>query len=346
MLMSLAQISAAAGALGNQSAAGIPLVQAVARMGRLQPQYAEFWQRAADVLRAGSSLSSVIDEVWPEQLVAVVRSGEESGSIAEVFQKIEQTVELQLQLRAKMMKLGYPVAMGLAGVLIFIGFMIFVLPALGDSMGRGDPSLIFQVSKVVSVFVKAHWIALLAGVAMVVVAILTWAKTDQARELVVSILLQVPVINMALRDMYFGLWGQYLAMMVGSGITTVDSLKSTAAILPSGMADSVAAFTADLEVNNKGLADSADLERIDPSDPRATWWPFYISNAFIVAEQTGDVAKELHRACPILVKEGVKTLERFISVLNGVALAFSAVLIVTPMAAYYIEIFASIGNSR
>jgi hypothetical protein len=90
------------------------------------------------------------------------------------------------------------------------------------------------------------------------------------------------------------------------------------------------------------MADAADPAKQPPGDARAIWWPFYIANAFIVAEQTGGVDKELLRVAPSLIKDGVKTLNKVIAVANAVALALSAFLIVSPLAAYYVEIFAAI----
>src|SRR5665811_159172 len=90
------------------------------------------------------------------------------------------------------------------------------------------------------------------------------------------------------------------------------------------------------------LSDSADLAKLAIDDPRTKWWPFYISNAFVVAEQTGTIDKELLRVAPALIKEGVRTLNRVVAFANVVALAVSALLIVSPLAAYYTEIFAAI----
>ena len=166
-----------------------------------------------------------------------------------------------------------------------------------------------------------------------------------AQALILDVLLQVPVVKIALRDMYFGLWANYVAMMVASGITTTESLRLTKVILPSALQESVAVFESDLSVNNRSMSDAANLSKQKPGDARATWWPFYIANAFIVAEQTGLVDQELLRVAPSLIKEGVSTLNTVIAVANVGALALSATLIVSPLAAYYAEIFAAIQHA-
>lgn len=342
-MMSLQQVSTAAGAIGNQVNAGIPIQQAVSRMAKLQPDYAEFWQRSASTLSGGGKLSDVIGEVWPKTMIAVIRSGEESGKIGEVFERIEQTVELQLQLRGKLMGLMYPIGMGLAGLAVFLGFMVFVLPMLSKSMGgKKSTSMVFQFSEWLSVFVHTNWILIVAALGAAAFFLVSWLRTAEAREAILVKMLDVPIISDALRNMYFGLWARYMSMMVSAGIPTVHALKFTAPVLPGPIAESVLAFARDVGVNNRTLSDSADLDKLPEDDLRVIWWPFFISSAFIVSEQTGEIDRELNRVAPALIKDGVKSLERFIAILNVFALAISAFLITSPLAAYYMEIFSAI----
>lgn len=343
--MKLKQIGTAAAALGNQIKAGIPIDQALIRLGQMQPAYADFWQRATLTVQSGKPLSDVLVEIWPETMIAAVKAGERSGTLDTVFGRIEETVELQLQLRATMLKLAYPLGMGLAGIVVFCGFMIFVLPGLAKSLNTKSAGMVFELSAWMSAAAQENPTTLAAGLVVGIVALVAWLRTAEAQALILDVLLQVPVVKIALRDMYFGLWANYVAMMVASGITTTESLRLTKVILPSALQESVAVFESDLSVNNRSMSDAANLSKQKPGDARATWWPFYIANAFIVAEQTGLVDQELLRVAPSLIKEGVSTLNTVIAVANVGALALSATLIVSPLAAYYAEIFAAIQHA-
>lgn len=342
-MMTLQQIASAAGALGNQLGAGIPLAQAVGRMSRLQPVQKEYWLRVAAALQSGQQLSSFIGEVWPRTLVSVVKAGEEAGTLAAVLHQIEETVELQMKLRGKMMGLAYPFGMGAAGLAVFMSFMIFVLPLLAKSIGgKKSTSLVFQFSTWLSVNFLENWMLIVGGLVVGAVALVSWIRTEKAQELIIDLLLQMPMIKDALRDMYFGLWATYMSMMVNAGIPTVAALNLTAPVMPGVLADSVRTFANDIGTNNRSLSDSADVENLPPDDLRVRWWPFFISSAFVVAEQTGRIDRELMRVSPALIKDGTKSLERLIAILNLVSLAASAFLIVSPLAAYYSEIFTAI----
>lgn len=342
-MMTLKEIGAAASALGNQVGAGIPIDQALSRMGQMQPNHTEFWLRAAQEVRSGGFLSTSLGEVWPSALVSAVRAGEHSGKMDQVFARIEETIELQLSLRGTVMQLAYPVGMGVAGIGVFLGFMVFVLPMLAKSLGRTEStSPIFQLSAWLSVFVLGNWVALAVGLIVGILALVAWLKTEEARNKILDVFLTVPIVREALRNMYFGLWANYMALMVASGISTTNALKLTAPVMPGGLRESVEVFERDLSVNNRSLFESADISKFSETDPRAKWWPFYIVNAFTVAEQTGLIDKELLRVAPALIKEGVKALNSVVAVANVIALALSGLLIMAPLAAYYNEIFAAI----
>lgn len=344
--MNLKEIRASAAALGNQLAAGIPIYQAVGRLAQLQPAHAEFWTRSAMSVQSGAPISDSLSSVWPITLVNSVKAGERSGKLDGVFVRIEETTALQEEMRGAMMKLVYPFLMGLAGICVFIGFMVFVLPTLAKSLNTKSSGFVFQLSTWMATFAEQNWMIVVGGLVAAVVILTTWLRTPESKVIILDWWLTVPIVRDALRDLYFGLWANYMAMTVTAGITTLEALKLTGAILPTVMRDSVLAFEKDLSVNNRRMAEAADPAKQNPGDPRATWWPFYIANAFIVAEQTGEIDRELGRIAPSLIKEGVTTLNYTIAIANAVAIAISGMLIVAPLAAYYTEIFSAIQQAN
>ena len=344
-MMKIKEIGDTAAALGNQISASIPMDQALSRMVQMQPMYSDFWLAATQKVRSGQLLSESLAEIWPEALVSAVKAGEQSGSMDAVFKRIEETIELQLSLRGSMMQLYYPLGMGVAGLVVFLGFMVFVLPMLAKSIGGGSNSTIFQFSAWLSVFVLENYIALGIGIIGAIFALLSWLKTSEARSAIIVFFMGVPLMKDALRDMYFGLWSKYMAMMVSAGLPTTQALKLTAPIMPVMLSESIEVFERDLSIHNKSISESADTTKLNPGDPRSIWWPFYISNAFIVAEQTGEIDKELLRVAPSLIKDGERTLNRVIAIANFLALVISGTLIISPLAAYYSEIFSAIRNA-
>lgn len=345
-MMKLADIGSAASALGNQLSAGIPLDQALNRMSILQPAHKELWLAATTNVQSGRVLSESLQSVWPDSIVAVVKAGEVSGTIDEMMKQIEETVELQLTLRGIIMQLAYPIGMGLVGLCVFIGFMVFVIPGMSKSIGSKSHSFVFDLSNAMADFAHTNGEVTLIGLGVGMFLLVNWLKTPEARNAVLDTFLGVPIIKDALRDLYFGLWARYMAMMAAAGITTIEALKMTAPVLPGTLAASVIAFEKDLTSSRRPMSECADLQKLSEGDPRKTWWPFYIGNAFVVADHTGAIDVELMRVSPSLLKEGKKTMERVVAIANVVAIAASAALIMSPLGALYTEMFKGMSSIR
>lgn len=342
-MMKLKEIQEAAASLGNQIRAGIPLDQAVDQMALMQPDFEELWLRAVSTIRSGHPLSEVLEGVWPVALISAIRAGEQAGKSEEIFSRVEDTVTLQLELRGSMFRLAYPVGMGLVGLSIFVGYMTLVMPSLLKSLGanRGQGFVHDLCSWMTVVFVD-NWMATFGGLAFGTVLLVNWVRTQEGQASILNWLLSLPVLRQALRDLYFGLWGHYMALMVSAGITTREALVLTAPVLPSGgLRDSILAFEQDL-ADNRSMAEAAHPKNLRADDPRSLWWPFYISNAFIVAQGTGEIDVALVRVAPPLIREGTASLNRFIAFANVAAMAVSAFFIVAPLAVYYVEIFTAI----
>lgn len=349
-MMDLKEIVMCASAFGNQIRAGIPLADAAQRLATIQPKYADFWNKTEANLRSGMALSTQIGEVWPESLINAVKAGEQSGRMDDVFRQIEETVELQIRIRKNISQIYYPLGMAGGGLAAFLGFMVFVFPNLARSFGSlgtgadNGPTGFMALSLSMESFFNNYWM-LLAGALVVGVGMFAaWIKTEEARASIMDFCLGVPILGDALRDMAFGLWLYYMAMMNASGIDTAQGLRLTVKVLPNSLQEGVNLFERDLAVNNRPMDDSANPAKQRDEDPRKDW-PFYVSNAFMVACHTGAIDRELLRVAPSLIKEGETVLAKVIGWANLAALFLAAFLIVAPLAAYYVQVFSAIGNA-
>lgn len=344
-MMTLKETHFVAESLANMQAAGMEIDKILRRMAQMQTKHAEFWEKTRDSVLDGKRLSSSLAQVWPTNLVNAVIAGEVSGKTHETFSRISESTALQLQIRGQVAKLSYPATAGAAGVLIFILYMLFVLPSISVASGKESGSGLMALSKSMSIFFNENWILVLGAIVAVMVLIAFWARTPEAKTAMLNLGLHIPVLRESLRDLYFGLWASYMSMMAEAGIPTPHGLRLTEAIVPELMQPSLAAFRNDLEQNNRAMSDAADPAKQIEGDERLKWWPFYVSQAWILADATGRVDTSFARISPSLIKEGMTRLSRVIQVSTWIAMAFSATLIVTPIAAYYVEMATALNSS-
>jgi type II secretory pathway component PulF len=335
MTFSARDIEMAASAIGNQVAAGIPLGDAVWRMQRLQRRHGAVWHDIAQRVRNGHPLSQALNGLWPESLVAAVRAGEESGRLPEVFERISHTLALQARVRAVMRGLLYPFGIALSGLVIFFGFLVFVIPQLGQALGPDKSSLVFWLSDQAVYVYKHHLFVVLAVVAGAAAAAYVWLSDAERRAALIDVALAVPLLGAPLRDLHFGLWANYLAVLAGSGLPVQASLRASAAVLPRSLRAGVQKMADELSV--RSIADAADPEKQSADDPRQQW-PYYISAAFMVSNETGRVDKEMLRVASPLTAEGFARVAAVMKTVNVAALGLAGLLLVSPLAAYYTEL--------
>jgi type II secretory pathway component PulF len=328
------EISTVASAIANQMRAGVPLYQIVDRMSRLQPKHAVFWKTAAAGISQGRPLSFYLGEVWPPELVSAVRAGEISGRMENTFNHIESAIDTKLRLQATAMGLLYPVIIIVVTLGVAIFFMAWVLPAMKQGIGNvanGEP--IMDMAVAFQKWLQEDWVFAAAGLGGAVLLGWNWIRTAEAKAQMIDFAVGLPYIGPALTDLYFGVWGEFIAMMSAAGVGLIDSLEHTANVLPVSLQTGARLMRMDL-LNNKLTSDCVDPARLPKSDPRQQW-PFFISHAFMVGEQTGRIDREMERVTPSLIKEGEKKLNLAIKVANYLALAIGGMLTSVPMSAVY-----------
>jgi type II secretory pathway component PulF len=342
-MMTLKEIEMGAAALGNQGRAGIPLADATRRMRRLQKKHAEFWNSTASGIENGHRISEYLTGMWPEAVVNAVRAGEESGKLNEVFNRIEETTALQRQINGLVFKLMYPVVLMLSGIVVFIFFMTQVLPSLSQSLGTGNHGFVFDLSTWMTATMNNYWLSILIGMGVSIFAVIAWLKVPDNRESIAAMALTIPVLGDALRNLYFGLWSHYMALVDVSGsIPLVDGLLITSTVLPRALRPGLELMSA--EIVARGMSNASDPEKQVSGDPRCDW-PFYVGNAFVIAEQTGVLEVELLRAAPEMIKDGTSKLNFSIDIGNIIALAFAGLFIAGPIMAYYMQLGAALSGA-
>ena len=339
--MKLTEISRSASALANQIKAGIPVDQAIGRLAILQPRHAEFWQAARHAVQAGGRTSDILKGHWPEAFVSALRAGERAGRLADVLGEINRSIKIEIAVVGMMRKLLYPLGLVVAGMTIFFGFMAFVLPAIGKSIPEKDRGAMFKFADALEYLTIHYWWAMLGALVGGGYLLYSWLSTTQGQQALLDFVVSMPFLSNATRDLYFGLWANQMALMAGAGIRTTIALENTAASLPSLFASGILKARDDIAIHHRKMTEAFDPEKQPPDDPRHLL-PFYIINAFIIAEQTGDIEQELLRAAPAMIEDGMAYMETAISYANLGATMLAATFIVSPLGLYYMQVFSVI----
>lgn len=197
--------------------------------------HAGFQQVLRDVrenIRGGSSASDALAKhpaYFPELYVATVKTGEQSGNLAEVLQRYVGYLKLMIGLRQKVMKaLSYPLFLILIGVGV-IGFLLtFVMPTFVSVYGESAKTLPWATQALLDVVKHAE--SRLVPLALLLVGLAVGARayyaTPAGRLAVDRFMLKVPLVGSILVKHNTVQLTRTLGTILASGIPLVDALQS------------------------------------------------------------------------------------------------------------------------
>jgi type IV pilus assembly protein PilC len=185
-------------------------------------------------VEAGQSLSDSLSKhpkVFPPMFVNMVRAGETGGVLDEVLNRVADTFEKDLALKAKIKSaMTYPVAMGGMVVVILAAMMIFVVPTfekMFSSMG-GKLPLPTQILVNISRFVSGPGGAITVVVAVAAISTFNWWKKGPGKLIYDGALLRMPTFGVLVRKIAVAKFTRTFGTLMGAGVPILSALDIVA----------------------------------------------------------------------------------------------------------------------
>jgi type IV pilus assembly protein PilC len=218
---------------------GIPLLDGLKDMRDLQsnPRLREVLTVVAEDLEAGKLLSQCFAEhpqVFDAVFVNLVRAGEQTGRLAEVFESLAASLKWQDELASQAQRLMIYPAMVIAvlfGVVLFL--LLYLVPQVATLLHTMaiplPPQTRFLVY--VSEAMKSYW-ALAAVVPVAALAGLGFAVKHNPKAAYTwdYLKLRAPLTGPILEKIILARFASFFALMYESGITVLDALKTSEGI--------------------------------------------------------------------------------------------------------------------
>jgi len=221
--------------LEQLAAAGVPILEGLTDL-RDSVESARLREVAAGLVESiegGRNLSQALaefPEVFSKVFVSLVRSGEQTGKLAQVLKSLSETLKWEDELAAQTKKLlMYPAFVGSIVLLATFFLMIYLVPQMMGfirNMG-GDIPLHTKALVLVSDFVVAFWYVVIALPFVAWFGLKFAVKASPAVEYAVDrYKISMPLIGPILRKIILSRFVASFAMMYSSGITVLDAIRS------------------------------------------------------------------------------------------------------------------------
>lgn len=226
--------------LEQLSRAGVPLIESLTdlRDSLDNPRFREVIADLIESVEGGKTLSQALAghaKVFDNVFVSLVKAGEESGNLTEVLHSLTETLKWEDELAAQTKKLiMYPTFMGVVILAVTLFMMIYLVPQMVGfikNMGHELPIHTRALIATSNFFVNYWYIALGLPATLSIAAFLAVHTNPQARRRFDAVKLGFPYIGEILKKIILSRFAGVFAMMYASGISVIDSIRTTQAIV-------------------------------------------------------------------------------------------------------------------
>lgn len=308
--------------------AGVPLDRALGITAELTDRKA-FRSLVLDVLRVLKGGKSLADSLathpshFSELYINMVRAGEASGSLAQIFERLTEFERTRDDLRGYIISsLIYPALLTLVGIGSIFTLLNFVVPRFATIFS--DPRMKVPTPTAImleaSAIVQAYWAPAAIALAFAIVAFQMYIRTAAGRMWWDAFRLKLPLLGDALRKAETARFARAMSTLVAASVPLVQSLGISRGIL-----------------NNRKIAGTLDGiaqgvkrgEGIAAPLARAGEFPPLAGHLLAVGEETGRLDAMFTRMADIYDNETRSAIRRFTSLFEPLIILVMGLMVGT-----------------
>lgn len=226
--------------------------------------------------------------IFPDMLVAMVKVGEESGSLANSLSIVGTQMERSEELRRKIKgAFIYPCIIVIAIGIVSALMLLYVVPTLTKTFTELHVKLPLatQIFVQLSETLVNHTLIVFGIIAILVAALVAFVRSRRGSALLLKTGLHLPVIGELIQETYAARTARTLSSLLAAGVPVLEALLITKDVVRTP------AFAAILDDAMVRVKKGEPLSRAF-SDQHKTY-PLLMSEMLIVGEETGKVAPML-----------------------------------------------------
>jgi general secretion pathway protein F len=308
--------------------AGVPVDRALSITAELTTQ-AGFRSIVLDVMRLLKGGKSFADSLaahpdyFANLYVNMVRAGEASGSLAQIFERLAEFERTRDDLRGYIVgSLIYPALLCVVGLGSIIVLLTFVVPKFAQIFS--DPRMTIPTPTLImlraSEIVQAYWLPAVAVLAVLIAAFCAYIRTEAGRTWWDSFRLRIPLLGDALRKAETARFARAMGTLVSSSVPLIQSIGIARGILNNRR------IAASLEAVATGVKRG---EGIAGPLQRAGEFPPLAGHLLTVGEETGRLDAMFHRMADIYDGETRTAIRRFTTVFEPLIILVMGLMVGT-----------------
>ena len=215
---------------------GVPIMRALSglRDAALNPKMKTVIGQVRESLEGGREVSAALarhPHVFSAFYVAMVRVGESTGRLEEIFLRLFAHLEFERYMRGQVKSaLRYPGFVLIAMIIAIVIVNVFVIPAFAKVFAGFGAELPLMTRMLLrsSEFTMTYWPALIAALIAGVLFFRGWLATVRGRYTWDRLALRIPIAGKILHKAALARFGRSFALGLHSGIPVIAALSNSA----------------------------------------------------------------------------------------------------------------------
>lgn len=312
--------------LSTLLSAGVPLDRALSITSELSER-GEFKTLVGDVLRTLKGGRSLADSLatkpahFPDFYVNMVRAGEASGSLAQIFERLSDYEKQRDELRGYIVSsMVYPALLSFVGAASIFVLLYYVVPKFGEVFAESQMTMPTptRIMMDISALVRQWGLWVLGAIAAFLAAMKVYIGSPEGRLWWDGFLLKVPVLGDALRKSQTAQFSRAMGTLVANGVPLVQSLNIARSIMTNQRMSRTLEPVAQGVKRGEGL--SAPLARTGE-------FPALASHLLSVGEETGRLDAMFLRAADIYDADTRTAIKRFTALFEPLIILLLGVVV-------------------
>lgn len=298
------------------SRAGIPILDGVRdlRDSLDNPRFRDILTALLEDMEGGKLMSQALaahPAVFDTVIVNLVKAGEQTGLMREVFENLGASLKRQDELAAQTKRLLiYPaLVLSMVGIIILL-LLLFLVPQIAGLIKNMGIALPIQTRVLLwlSETLRTWWpLFLILPVAIGSALVITLRASERARFIADDVKLRLPVIGPILHKISLARFSNFFALMYRSGITILDALRA---------GEDIAANRVIADAIRRAGARIGNGEGMTESFQSLSVFPPLVIRMLRVGETTGALDTALENVSYFYTREVSESIEKSLKILE------------------------------
>jgi len=268
-------------------------------------------------IKQGDSMSKSMKqfpEVFPPILLSMIESGEATGNIDEVLARMADHFISENKIKNQVTgAMVYPIVLVIVMIVIMAILMIFVIPTFTEMFSASGVPLptITKIVIAISDFTKKFWFVEVLIAILIGVAFAKYKKSTNGKHRIDSILLSLPIVGSAVKQIITARFTRTLATLLESGVSIVSAISIAADTTDNEIVKNSMAIAVD--GIKRGMSLTSELKKLDI-------FPLMMTSMVGIGEETGELDSLLKKTADYYDEELEAGIKKILALLEPLML--------------------------